>query len=463
METTAVATNGSEQSGIYFTQAANGIWLPRYVKLSEVQVQRGAPVWQSREDRSGWFEVDEGKVDVPESNQSEKNFIQQRQCYKCREKFHWRTMKMRSETVYTSVTARKNAGTSAECEDIKWGRQYTRKWHTCLSCYAYELGMAKHEAKKILIQNRSAKMVTRAEVHKEKRIQKHSSTTSGWTTTYQHGQSNRWNTSECREFEHEGFHPEYPHEISHSRDSELTDFRWGPPDTIADSRCSPSSWRGVAPVGFTSENAMEKDRGVKEWKTQRRHLCGTSEGNDLEVADPTDSRWHSDDVITDSRTEKTYRLGLSDLTDMRWGFRFDSADGITNSTRATSSLREVAPVGYPGDNAKRKRGATLPADAGSNTSKRVTKNSFWRLRITSSHSSSSSAAPLVPQPCREAPPQHMLVGPHVVRPRFLRPRPPRGPPPAHLLRPGAEPCFPRVPEEMMGFPESCSTQSWRDR
>ena len=459
METTAVATNGSEQSGIYFTQAANGIWLPRYVKLSEMQIQRGAPVWQSRADRSGWFEVDEGKVDVTESKQDEKNFIQQRQCYRCGERFHWRTMKMRSETVYTSKTARRNAGTSAECEDIKWGRQYTRKWHTCLSCYAYELGMAKHEAKKILIQNRSAKMVARAEVHKEKKIQKRSSTMSAWTTSYQHRESNRWNTSECREFEHEGFHPECPHEIWHSGDSDLTDFRWGAPDTIADSRRSPSSWRGVAPAGFTSENATEKDRGVKKWKNSstmaastascqyaESDLCGTSEGNDLEVADPTDSRWHSADVITDSRTEKTYRLGVSDLTDMRWGFRFDSADGIANSTCATSSLREVAPVGFPGNDAKRKRGATLPADAGSNTSKRATKNSFWRLRITSSQSSSSCAAPLVPQPCREAPPQHMLVGPHVVRPRFLRPCPPRGPPPAHLLRPSAEPCVPRFPE-----------------
>ena len=145
----------------------------------------------------------------------------------------------------------------------------------------------------------------------------------------------------------------------------------------------------------------------------------------LAVAERTDSRWHSPDAITDSRTEKTYRLGVSDLTDMRWGFRFDSADGIANSTRATSSLREVEPVGCPGDDAKRKRGAR----GGTKTSKRATKNSFWRLRITSSQSSSSCAAPLVPQPPREAPPQHMLVGPHVVRPRFLRPCPPRGPPP----------------------------------
>ena len=451
----------SEESGIDWHFGCDGIWLPRYVKLSEVQVQRGAPVWQSREGRSGWFEVDEGKIDVPESEQNEKTFIQQRECYKCREMCHWRTMKMRSEIVYTNETARRNAGTSAEYEDIKWGRQYTRKWHTCLTCYACELGMSNQEAKAILIQNRSAKGVARTEAHKEKQIQKRSSTMSTRTSTYQHEERNRWNTSESHEFEHEGFHPQCAHEICHSGDSDLTDFRWGVPDKTADSTYSPSSWGQVTPAGFTSENAIENDRGVNNWKNSstmaasttpcqyaESDLSETSGGNKLKVTDPTDLQWHS-------RMKKTYHPGQHwPEFDMRWGFRFDSADGSTDSTRATSSLREVAPVGLPGDDAKRKHGVTFPADEASNTSKRTTTNSFWRLRITSSQSSSSSTTPLVPEPPREPPPRHMLVGARVVRPRFLRPCPPRGPPPAHLLRPGAEPCVASFPEGMMGFTEN---------
>ena len=153
-----------EHNGVYFVQTAVGMWQPRYGDLSQVEVQAGAPTWQVRAGRPGFFEVDEGRL-VPAGEASsitDKDLAQQRKCCECDARFHWRTMKMSWETVYTCDTARRNAGTVAECEDVKRGRQYRRKWHTCLPCYAQKRHMTEQEAKKILMQNRSPKMLARA-------------------------------------------------------------------------------------------------------------------------------------------------------------------------------------------------------------------------------------------------------------------------------------------------------------
>ena len=385
-------------------------------------------MWQTRKGRPGWYEVDEGLIRIPkgEGKGASKNEAQRRECYKCGDLFHWRSTKVRWNIVFTSEAARRHAGTMAERDDIRCGRQYTRKWHTCLACWASELGIPENEARKRLIEKRSHKSAERP-------------------LAYQHAKSHIQSTFELLGYQLEG------EDLSQAEETcRLGDSLDGFECAIADPTAA-SSLREAAPAGFASATT-EKPRMADPHSNRSKKKKAMHR---LAVAERTVSRWHSPDAIMDLRTEKTYRLGASDLSDMRWGFRFDSADGIANSTRATSSLREVEPVGCPGDDAKRKRGAR----GGTKTSKRATKNSFWRLRITSSQSSSSCAAPLVPQPPREAPPQHMLVRPHVVPPRFLRPRPPRGPPPAHLLRPGAEPCLPRFPD-ITPFPYA-SRQSWR--
>ena len=153
-----------DHNGVYFVQSADGVWQPKYGDLSKIEVQSGAPLWQVRAGKPGWFEVDEGRLaPAGEANSAtDKDLVQQRKCCQCDQRFHWRTMKMSWETVYTCDTARRNAGTIAEYEDVKCGRQYRRKWHTCLPCYAQERVMSEQEAKKILMQNRSSKMLARA-------------------------------------------------------------------------------------------------------------------------------------------------------------------------------------------------------------------------------------------------------------------------------------------------------------
>ena len=110
MQLMEAARSTTEHSGVYFTQDSNGVWQPAYGNVSEIEVQPGAPVWQSREGRPGWFEVDEGWIRIPkgEGKGAFKNLAQQRECYNCHDLFHWRTMKMRSKIVFTTETARRN-------------------------------------------------------------------------------------------------------------------------------------------------------------------------------------------------------------------------------------------------------------------------------------------------------------------------------------------------------------------
>ena len=78
----AAANSSTGHGGVYFTQAPNGIWQPRTGKLSEAQVQHGAPAWQSREGRPGWYEVDEGRLRIPKGEGkgvTEKGLVQQRE------------------------------------------------------------------------------------------------------------------------------------------------------------------------------------------------------------------------------------------------------------------------------------------------------------------------------------------------------------------------------------------------
>ena len=164
MQLLEATSSSSLHNGVYFTLDPNGIWQPTYGNLSDIGVPAGAPVWQTRKGRPGWYEVDEGWIRIPkgEGKGASKHDAQRRECYKCGDLFHWRTMKMRSTIVYTSDAARSNAGTLAERDDIECGRQYTRKWHTCLACWASELHLSENEAKKLLIENRSQKSVERS-------------------------------------------------------------------------------------------------------------------------------------------------------------------------------------------------------------------------------------------------------------------------------------------------------------
>ena len=110
MELMAVASNTFEGGHISFTQTLNGSWQPTYGKLLEGEVQRGAPVWQSRRGRAGWFEVDEGWILIPKGEGkgvvTEKDFVQLRKCYKCDKTFHWRAMKVSWETIYADDAAK---------------------------------------------------------------------------------------------------------------------------------------------------------------------------------------------------------------------------------------------------------------------------------------------------------------------------------------------------------------------
>ena len=162
-----------QHNGVYFVQSANGMWQPKYGDLSKIKVQSGAPIWQVRAGRPGWFEVDEGRLVLTgEANGiTDKELVQQRQCCECNRRTHWRSMKMSWETVYTCDEARSNAGTVAEREDVERGRQYRRKWHTCLPCYAEALQTSEQEAKKILMQNRSPKMLDRTAIYQK--VKKH--------------------------------------------------------------------------------------------------------------------------------------------------------------------------------------------------------------------------------------------------------------------------------------------------
>ena len=163
----AVPGNTVEAGQVTFIKLQNGYWKPTYGKPFEGELQHGAPVWQSRHDRPGWYEVDEGWVLVPKGVTTDKNLDKQRQCKTCGRQFHWRTMKASWETVYTDPGALKRAGTSDEAEDIKTGRVYTRKWHTCVSCYAQELGVTENQAKEQLIKNRSEKSTARTAAYEK--------------------------------------------------------------------------------------------------------------------------------------------------------------------------------------------------------------------------------------------------------------------------------------------------------
>ena len=161
----AVPGNTLEAGQITFIQTANGHWQPTYGKPVESQLQRGAPVWQSRHNRPGWYEIDEGWLVIPKGEGKDdvtnKDFARLRKCHKCGDHHHWRSMKASWETVYTDEEAKRNKGTRAEAKDIENGRVYTRKWHTCVPCYATELGVSQDEAKKLLIENRSKKSMAR--------------------------------------------------------------------------------------------------------------------------------------------------------------------------------------------------------------------------------------------------------------------------------------------------------------
>ena len=182
-------------------------------------------MWQTRKGRPGWYEVDEGWIRIPkgEGKGVSKNEAQRRECYNCGDLFHWRTMKMRSTIVYTSDAARSNAGTLAERDDIKYGRQYTRKWHTCLACWASELDLSENEAKKLLIENRSQKSVERS-------------------LAYQHAKSHIQSTFEFLGYELEG------EDLSQAEETcRLGDSPAGVGCAIADPTHAASSLREAAP------------------------------------------------------------------------------------------------------------------------------------------------------------------------------------------------------------------------
>ena len=228
MQWLEAASSTTDHNGVYFTQGPNGIWQPAYGNLSALEVPEGAPVWQTREGRPGWYEVDEGWIRIPkgEGKGVSKNEAQRRECYKCGVLFHWRTMKMKSEIVYTSEAARRNAGTLAECDDIKYGRQYTRKWHTCLGCWASELCVSENEAKRMLIGNRSHKSVARS-------------------LAYQHAKSHIQST-----FEFLGYVLEGDDLTCAEETRRLGDTLDGFDPVIVDPERAASSLREAAPAGF---------------------------------------------------------------------------------------------------------------------------------------------------------------------------------------------------------------------
>ena len=196
-----------------FFKAANGCWQPTYGNTPKGASQCGAPVWQSRHNGLGWYEVDEGWVMVPKGEgkgvTTNKNLDKQRRCNTCGGQFHWRTMKASWETVYPDDATKQNAGTFAEAEDIKRGRVYTRKWHTCVPCYAKELGVPENEAKRRLIKNRSDKSMAR-------------------TVAYEYAKQHVQSTFEFLGVELDGEDLRRAEEACHHGDPKPSDMRKGP-------------------------------------------------------------------------------------------------------------------------------------------------------------------------------------------------------------------------------------------
>ena len=323
MQLLEARSSTSQHNGVYFTQDPNGIWQPAYGNLSENEVPAGAPVWQTRKGRPGWYEVDEGWIRIPkgEGKGVSTNEAQRRECYQCGKLFHWRSMKAQWQIVYTSDAARRNAGTAAECDDIKCGRQYKRKWHTCLACWALELGLPPNEAKKLLIENRSQKSVQR-------------------NLAYQHAKKHIQSTFEFLGYQLEG------EDLSQAKETCIDGFECA----IADPTRAASSLREAAPAGFalaTTKKPRMADPNSNRTKKRAAKMHIRMKITTLEeIFSPAIDLLRVKDDDESKATLHTMRLRqwlAGDTSDLEQGIELEEAlEEASYSTRAFSNFDNPA-------------------------------------------------------------------------------------------------------------------------
>lgn len=92
---------------------------------------------------------------------------QKRECKSCGAVDHWRRMEYTSVTNYADSGARERAGTSAEKEDIREGKQYGTFEYTCVKCVAKREGCDIADARRKVKQPRTAKGIARCHAFAE--------------------------------------------------------------------------------------------------------------------------------------------------------------------------------------------------------------------------------------------------------------------------------------------------------